>query len=192
MDITLREFTRDDIPQLIGWVNPGGPDFFVRWAGTAFDYPLTEAQLEAHLADAAGEEPERRVFAAVDAATGQVVGHAELSRIDRQNRSATISRLLVGEPSARGKGAGREIVSRVLDIAFGEMSLHRVDLYVLEFHVAALSMYKALGFKTEGHLVEARRAGDRYWNAYYMAMLEEQWPGTARQDPDDRVTPIAK
>jgi len=175
MDITLREFTAEDIPRLIDWVNTGGPDFFVRWAGTAFEYPLTEAQLEAHLAEAEGPEATRRVFAAVDDATGEVVGHAELSRLDRKNRSATISRLLVGDPSARGRGVGRQIVSAVLDVAFGEMSLHRVDLYVLEFHVAALSMYKALGFKTEGHLVEARRAGDKYWNAYYMAMLREEW-----------------
>ena len=36
-------------------------------------------------------------------------------------------------------------------------------------------MYKGLGFKTEGHLVEGRRAGGKYWNAYYMAMLEEEW-----------------
>ena len=175
MDITLREFTRDDIARLIDWVNSGGPDFFVRWAGTAFEYPLTEAQLEAHLAEAEGAEATRRLFAAVDDASGEVVGHAELSRIDRKNRSASISRLLVGEPSARGKGIGAQIVSRVLDVAFGEMSLHRVDLYVLEFHVAALSMYKGLGFKTEGHLVEARRAGGKYWNAYYMAMLKEEW-----------------
>jgi RimJ/RimL family protein N-acetyltransferase len=175
MDITLREFGRDDIARLIGWVNASGPDFFVRWAGTAFEYPLTDAQVEAHLADAAGAEATRRVFAAVDAASGEVVGHVELSRIDRKNRSASISRLLVGELSARGKGIGAQIVSRVLDVAFSEMSLHRVDLYVLEFHVAALSMYKGLGFKTEGHLVEARRAGGKYWNAYYMAMLEEEW-----------------
>jgi RimJ/RimL family protein N-acetyltransferase len=177
MDITLREFTRDDIPQLIDWVNRAGLDFFVRWAGTAFDYPLTDAQLEAHLADTEGSDATRRVFAAVDRTTGDVVGHAELSRIDHRNRSASISRLLIGEPTARGQGLGRKIVSRVLDVAFGEMSLHRVDLYVLEFHVAALSMYKTLGFKTEGHLVEARRAGDKYWNAYYMAMLAEEWLG---------------
>lgn len=175
MVITLRAFTRDDIPQLLRWVDQGGLDFFVRWAGTAFDYPLTQAQLEAHVAETQGPEPARRVFAAVDAATGEVVGHAELSRIDRKNRSASISRLLVGEPSARGRGIGREIVTRLLDVAFAELSLHRVDLYVLELHVAALNMYKALGFKTEGHLVEARRAGDRYWNAYYMAMLKDEW-----------------
>ena len=175
MDITLREFTRDDIPRLVDWVNSGGEDFFVRWAGTAFDYPLTEPQLEAHMAEAEGAEATRRIFTAVDPATGEVVGYAEFSRIDRKNRSASISRLLVGEPSARGKGVGKQIVSRLLDVAFGEMSLHRVDLYVLELHISALSMYKSLGFKTEGHLVEARRAGGKYWNAYYMAMLKEGW-----------------
>jgi RimJ/RimL family protein N-acetyltransferase len=177
MDITLREFTPDDIPRLVDWVNSGGEDFFVRWAGTAFEYPLTQAQLEAHLAEAEGPEATRRIFAAVDHATGEAVGHAEFSRIDRKNRSASISRLLVGEVPARGKGIGKQIVSRLLDVAFGEMALHRVDLYVLELHVSALSMYKSLGFKTEGHLVEARRAGGRYWNAYYMAMLEEEWTG---------------
>jgi RimJ/RimL family protein N-acetyltransferase len=175
MDIILREFHHDDIPRLLGWVDPGGQDVFVRWAGTAFEYPLTEAQMEAHLAEAEGAEATRRIFAAVDAASGEVVGHVELSRIDRKNRSASISRLLVGEPSARGKGLGAQIVSRQLDVAFREMSLHRVDLYVLEFHVDALSTYKGLGFKTEGHLVEARRAGGKYWNAYYMAMLDEEW-----------------
>jgi RimJ/RimL family protein N-acetyltransferase len=175
MDITLRGFTKDDIPRLVDWVNSGGPDFFVRWAGTALEYPLTQAQLEAHLAEAEGAEATRRIFAAVDHATGEVIGHAEFSRIDRKNRSASISRLLVGEPAARGKGAGKQIVSRLLDVAFGEMSLHRVDLYVLELHISALSMYKGLGFKTEGHLVEARRAGGKYWNAYYMAMLKEWW-----------------
>ena len=64
MDITLREFTRDDIARLVDWVNSGGEDFFVRWAGTAFEYPLTESQLEAHLAEAEGaggdEAPLRR------------------------------------------------------------------------------------------------------------------------------------
>ncbi len=177
MDITLREFTRDDIARLLDWVNSRGEGFFVRWAGTAFEYPLSESQLEAHLAEAEGPEATRRLFAAVDEATGEVVGHAEFSRIDHKNRSASISRLLVGEPSARGKGVGKQIVSRLLDVAFGEMALHRVDLYVLELHVSALSMYKGLGFKTEGHLVEARRGGGKYWNAYYMAMLEEEWLG---------------
>jgi RimJ/RimL family protein N-acetyltransferase len=175
VDITLREFSRDDFPRLIEWVNSSGPEAFLRWAGTSFAYPLTEAQLEAQLAEAEGPDATRRIFSAVDADSGEVVGHVELSRVDRGNRSASISRLLVGEPSARGKGIGAQIVSRLLDKAFGELKLHRVDLYVLDFHVAALRTYQGLGFKTEGHLVEARRSGGKYWNVYYLAMLEEEW-----------------
>jgi RimJ/RimL family protein N-acetyltransferase len=175
MAIILRGFTHDDFARLIGWVDESGPEFFVQWAGTAFEYPLTEEQLEAHLAEAEGPEATRCIFAAVDAASDEVVGHVELSRVDRANRSATISRLLVGDPSARGKGIGAQIVSRLLDVAFVEMQLHRIDIYVLDFHVAAVRMYEGLGFRTEGHFVEARRAGGKYWNVFYMAMLKEQW-----------------
>ncbi len=90
MDITLREFTKEDIPRLLDWVNQGGFDFFVRWAGTAFDYPLTEAQLEAHLAEAEGPDATRRIFAAVDAATGAVLGRAPLPGAVRLLCDATL------------------------------------------------------------------------------------------------------
>ncbi len=175
MDIELRQFTKDDFARLIEWVDESGPEFFVQWAGTAFEYPLTEEQLEAHLAEAEGPEATRRIFAAMDADSGEVVGHVELSRVDLANRSATISRLLVGEPSARGKGIGAQIIRRLLDLLFVEMQLHRVGISVLDLNLAAIQLYEGLGFKTEGHFVEARRAGGKYWNVYYMAMLKEQW-----------------
>jgi len=177
MTIVLRQFGRDDFSRLMGWVDEAGTEFFVQWAGTAFTYPLDKAQLEAHLAEAEGPEASRRLFAAVDDENEEVVGHVELSRVDRANRSATVARLLVGEPSARGKGIGAQIVSRILDKAFREMDLHRVDITVLELNVAAIRMYGGLGFKTEGHFVEARRVGGKYWNVYYMAMLKEEWLG---------------
>ena len=82
MAITLKEFARDDFARLIEWANVGSQEAFLQWAGTGFKYPLSEAQLEAHLAAAEGPEPTRRVFAAVDEDTGEVVGHVELSGID--------------------------------------------------------------------------------------------------------------
>jgi hypothetical protein len=35
-------------------------------------------------------------------------------------------------------------------------------------------------FKTEGHFFEARRVGTKYWNIYYMAMLEDTWRARTR------------
>jgi len=175
MAIVLRPFTGDDIPRLVAWVNAGGPEGFMQWAGTSFEYPLTAEQVVRHLAEAEGPQATRRVFAAVDEASGDVVGHVEFSHVDAVHQSAQISRLLVGDPASRGKGIGAEIVTRLLDIGFGQMDLHRVTLYVLDFVVAAIRTYEALGFRTEGHLVEARRYGDAFWNVYYMALLKEEW-----------------
>jgi RimJ/RimL family protein N-acetyltransferase len=177
MIISLRTFTRADFARLIEWVDGAGPEFLVQWAGTKFAFPLDEAQLEGYLVEAEGPEASRSIFAAVDDESGDVVGHVELSRIDRHNQSASVSRLLVGDKAARGKGTGAQIVSLLLDKAFRELDLHRVDLYVIDINLAAIRLYEGLGFKTEGHFVEARRAGGKYWNVYYMAMLEEQWLG---------------
>jgi RimJ/RimL family protein N-acetyltransferase len=179
MAIVLRPFMRDDFARLIEWVASGGPEFLVQWAGAEFDYPLDEAQLETHLASGQGPGAKRQIYAAVDE-SGEVVGHAELSRIDRRNRSASAARLLVGESSHRGQGIGAQIVTALLDIAFGELELHRLDLYVLDFNLAAIRLYESLGFKTEGHFVEARRVGTKFWNVYYMAMLEDAWRARGR------------
>ncbi|MEI6725430.1 MAG: GNAT family protein [Actinomycetes bacterium] len=177
MAISLRPFTRADFTRLIEWVDGAGPEFLVQWAGTKFAFPLDEAQLEGYLEEAEGPEATRFIFAAVDDDSGDVVGHVELSRLDRRNMSASVSRLLVGDKAARGQGTGAQIVSLLLDKAFRELDLHRVDLYVIDINLAAIRLYEGLGFKTEGHFVEARRAGGKYWNVYYMAMLKEQWLG---------------
>ncbi len=175
MAVTLRPFAHDDFARLIEWVTLGGPEFLVQWAGSEFDYPLDEAQLEKHLASGQGVNAKRQIYVAIDAESGEVVGHVELSRIDRRNRSASVARLLVGESASRGKGVGAQIVTALLEIAFGELELHRLDLYVLDFNLAAIRLYERLGFKTEGHFVEARRVGTKFWNVYYMAMLEDTW-----------------
>ncbi len=173
MSVSLRPFTSDDFGRLIGWID--SPELLVQWAGSQFDFPLDERQLESYLKETEGPYPARRAWVAVDDESGEVVGHVELGRIDRKNRSGSIARLLVGARAGRGKGTGAAIVEAVLQIAFGELGLHRVDLYVVDFNLAAIRLYESLGFKTEGHFVEARRVGDAYWNVYYMAMLEETW-----------------
>jgi RimJ/RimL family protein N-acetyltransferase len=174
MDIKLRPFVRTDFDRLIAWID--SPDLLAQWAGTmAFTYPLDEAQLDAYLLSAGGETPPRRIFTALNARTKQPVGHVELNRIDRIHQSASVSRLLVGERRRRGKGIGGHIIEALLDVAFGEMAMHRIDLYVLEFNLAAIRLYEGLGFVTEGHMLEARNVGGAFHNVYYMALLRSAW-----------------
>jgi len=62
-----------------------------------------------------------------------------------------------------------------LDIGFGELGLHRIDLVVFDFNTAAIKCYERAGFTREGHLREARKIGSEYWTLYQMSVLEQEW-----------------
>jgi RimJ/RimL family protein N-acetyltransferase len=171
--ITLRPFDRSDFARLIGWV--ASPAFLLQWAGPLFTYPLDTAQLERYLAESQQEQPTRMIFTAVEAETGAAVGHIELGKIDPRNRLASLARVLIGDPSRRGKGRGVEMVLRALEIGFDRLGLHRVDLVVFDFNTGAIACYERAGFVIEGHLREARRFGEDYWTLVQMSILEQEW-----------------
>jgi RimJ/RimL family protein N-acetyltransferase len=176
--IVLRPFDRSDFARLIGWV--ASPAFLLQWAGPRFTYPLDAAQLEGYLAESRGEPPTRMVFTAVEAETGAAVGHIELSKIDPRNRSASLSRVLIGDASRRGKGSGVEMVLCALEIGFDRLGLHRIDLVVFDFNTGAIACYERAGFAVEGRLREARRFGEEYWTLVQMSVLEQEWRGQRR------------
>ena len=169
--LTLRPFSRTDFATLIGWIP--SPEFLLQWAGPQFTFPLDVAQLDGYLREAEADPPSRLIYTAVE--DGASVGHIELARIDRRNRSATVSRVLVGDPSRRGRGAGLRIVREILRIGFAELDLHRIDLVVFDFNTSAIACYERAGFIREGCLREARRFGDTYWTLVQMSILEQEW-----------------
>jgi RimJ/RimL family protein N-acetyltransferase len=181
--MVLRPFQRSDFPHLIGWVE--SPDFLFQWAGPIFNYPLDSAQLERYYLLATGNPPTRRIYTAVlpEAGAAEVaVGHIELSNIDRRHRSATLARVLIG-PAWRGRGCGQQMVTLALAIAFEELRLHRVDLYVFDFNQAAIGCYERAGLVREGRLRDARRVGDSYWSVVQMSLLEDEWAALRRVAP---------
>jgi len=171
--IELEPFTEADVDRLIEWVP--SVEFLLQWAGPGFKFPLDRGQLERHLAKATGENPDRLIYTAVNSETGETVGHGELLGIDRQNRSATIGRMLVGPPELRGKGIGEQIVRELLRVAFQELSLHRVVLRVLDFNKLAIRCYEKVGFKQEGLLRDVYKLGEEYWSLCIMSILEHEW-----------------
>ena len=173
MRIKLQPFTEADIDRLIDWVP--SEEFLLQWGGLELKFPLDRDQLREHLAKATLENPDRFIYKAMDAKTGEVVGHGEILAIDRQNRSATIGRILVGPPEMRGRGVGQQIVGELLGIAFRELSLHRVVLRVLDFNKGAIRCYENVGFRQEGLLRDIYKLGDEYWSLCVMSILEEEW-----------------
>ncbi len=166
--ITLHHFTLDDFQRLLSWID--SEKFLVQFAGTIFEYPLTEEQLKKYHAT-----PNRKAFTVHLQATNTVIGHCELGNIDLRNRTATFCRLLIGEKTLRGKGFGQEAVVETLRYGFEELGLHRIELNVFAFNKGAIALYKKIGFQEEGLMRDYCRVKDEYWSCIKMSMLAHEF-----------------
>lgn len=179
MDIQLLPFQEDDFQRLINWVPTA--EFMLMWSGRYFDFPLTEDQLSNYLKTGEGNPPPRKIYKAVNRQTDEVVGHIELNNIDWKNLSGMVSKVIVGAESARGQGTGGRMVEQLVEVGFNELGLHRLTLHVFDFNRPAIACYQKVGFKIEGHLIDFRKAGDRYYSLYLMALLEPEWRNSRLQ-----------
>jgi len=144
--VALAPFEEDDVDRLLAWVETDAD--LLEWAGFFIAAPLTRDKLLRYQARAANPAERCRIFRAENPATGDVVGHAELSHI-WPHLSARISRVLVA-PEMRGRGIGTEIVMTVRDLAFAEHGVHRVDLGVASDNAPAIACYRKAGFVPVG------------------------------------------
>lgn len=171
--IELKPFERSDFNRLIGWIP--NAETMMMWCGPFFTFPLDFHQLEEYYQSGLKEPPVRKIFKLIDIHANEVIGHIELNNIDWRNRAAMVSKVLIGDTSRRGKGYGTQMVRKLLEIAFDELHLHRISLYVFDFNQSAIACYKKVGFQVEGHLRDYRRVGEGYWSSYLMAILESDW-----------------
>lgn len=173
MRIKLERFSSEDIPKLVAW-SPTR-EFLMQWAGPGYQLETLELQLQKDMEGMSLENPTYLMFSVKDSETNETVGHIQLLNIDRSNLSARIGKVLVGGTESRGKGLGMQIIDAVLDIAFNELKLHRVDLGVFDFNKAAIACYEKAGFVKEGTFRDYRRINEEYWSLINMSILEDEY-----------------
>ncbi|HBQ95181.1 MAG: GNAT family N-acetyltransferase [Firmicutes bacterium] len=171
--VELQYFERSDFGQLIEWIK--SPEFLLQWGGPGFIYPLDERQLEQYISAANKPDATSLVYRVLDTQSGKVVGHISLGQIDRKNQSARIGKVLVGDPSMRGRGIGQCMMKAILKIAFESLKLHRVSLGVFDFNKSAIATYEKVGFTLEGVLRDCRKIDGEYWNICEMSILAHEW-----------------
>ncbi len=105
-------------------------------------------------------------------ADGAPVGQVALYRIDWGRKDAEFGRLLIGEPTARGKGLGLKATLAVLDLGFGAWGLDRIHLEVFAHNERAIRIYRDCGFLEIG----AGAEGD----VTVMELTRARWACSAR------------
>ncbi len=104
----------------------------------------------------------------------ELIGVVELDGILWNQQSSWLS-IGIGEAARRGQGYGAETLRLALDFAFRELNLHRVQLSVFSYNVAAIALYEKLSFTREGAYREfLQRDGQRY-DMYLYGLLRREW-----------------
>ena len=172
--IKLEYFTADDFSKLIEWISD--EELLLNWAGSAFRFPLTDDKLNWYIKGANNfDDSDTLIYKAVDTDTGSTVGHISLTAVNRSNRSARITRVIVGNPAERGKKIGEQMIRAIMHTGFNRLKLHRMSLGVYDFNEPAIRCYKKCGFNVDGILRDISRHGDNFWSIMEMSILENEW-----------------
>ena len=171
--VRLEHFQQHDFEQLIQWIHD--EEILMNWSGSLFSFPLSQESLDWYVKDTnVVNDSDAFVYKAVDE-EGHTIGHISLGGISWKNRSARVSRVLIGNTEGRGKGCCQAMIKAVLKIAFEELNMHRVSLGVYHTNTAATKCYEKAGFTSEGLQRDILWYRDTWWSMMEMSILEKEW-----------------
>jgi RimJ/RimL family protein N-acetyltransferase len=168
--ISLTSVTSADLPILIQWYQDTE---FLRLFDALPAAPKTESSLKEWI-DHASTSHNCYLFGIRRNDDQQLLGFVELDGILWNHRVCGLA-IAIGEKELRGKGLGQNAMKLVLEFAFHELNLHRVQLTVFDYNSQAIKLYEKLGFKHEGIYRDfIQRDGQRY-NMHLYGLLQNEW-----------------
>lgn len=100
-------------------------------------------------------------------------GLVKFYNVDQDNRNCVLGADL--HTDFRKKGHAKHMWSLMLDACFKTMSLHRVSLTTASYNDIAQRVYRGLGFREEGRLVQSLYRDHSFHDQICMYMLRESW-----------------
>jgi RimJ/RimL family protein N-acetyltransferase len=169
--VELRPLRAADSSLLHGWIN----DRSLVELSAPFR-PVARSEHERWF-DQVRRRSDVRIYAIVESAALSTIGYCQLKGIDRAAGTAELQ-IRIGIASHHGRGAGRQAVRALLDVAFGELGLREVRLHVFESNLRAIRCYLACGFARQPTAAsEAVTVGGRQEKIMWMSIAA----GTFRQ-----------
>ncbi|MDC0673095.1 GNAT family N-acetyltransferase [Nannocystis radixulma] len=118
--------------------------------------PASPEATRAWLADVVRERRARKAFAFVGRSDdGELAGVVYLGGASR--RTALLSYWLA--PNFRGRGLARAMVQPVVDHAFAQLGLARLDAFVVEENAPSRALLASLGFRLAGRVLGTTAPG---------------------------------
>lgn len=114
------------------------------------------------------------IFAVRLIENNKFIGTCQLNGINYTHRSADLQ-IRLGKEDDRGHGYGTEAVKLLVNFAFLDLNLQRVQLHVFNNNLRAIRAYQKVGFIEEGVLRKAAYIDGKYIDVLIMGVLKEDY-----------------
>src|SRR5262245_21624478 len=151
------------------------------------DLPVSLARRERRYADAAAADSDdvyRFAICLLD--TDEMIGRTDLFEIDKVNGSCMFG-IAIGDPARWGQGLGTDALNALVDFAFGQLRMERVQLDSGRDNLRAQASYRRAGFVQEAILRQVWWQDGRWKDDVRMAMLRDEWLALERPRSWDLV-----
>lgn len=175
-DITLRRLELTDAADMLEWMLE--PDIYGKMQYDPAEQSLEKCRrfIEQSWTD------DKNFHYAITNQKKEYLGTISLKNIDKKNQNAEFAIAL--HPKAMGKQVGTSALRAIMEIAFMEMELNKVYLYVRSDNERAVAFYKKNGLEYEGcfreHIYSDGKFRDIYWFALRKRVFE-QWKNNIYQ-----------
>jgi RimJ/RimL family protein N-acetyltransferase len=170
--IRLTSFTEKDMAQLIPWYQDVS---YMRLIDAISAIPKRDKDLKKWIEEVQ-DSPEGAFFAIRPAEGEALLGFAQLEGILWNQQTGWVA-IGIGDPANRGQGFGREALTLLINFAFNELNLRRVQLTVFSYNKNAIALYKKLGFQYEGAFREFLHRDGQFYDMLFYGLLRREWVG---------------
>ncbi|MEX3011165.1 GNAT family N-acetyltransferase [Hoeflea sp. TYP-13] len=118
-------------------------------------------------------EPPRSLWYMAEDADGEPAGLGGLQAISYIHGDAVLPMFIARE--SRASGLATAIATVLLDMAFGQLRLHRVTTYYRDGHRASASVTKKVGFREEGRVRQGWFGDGEYRDVIQVGILGAEW-----------------
>jgi diamine N-acetyltransferase len=164
--VTLRPLTVDDAPVTLRWRLGSRAAFMQEGA-------RTEGQQRAWIAAQANEPAD---YNFIQEYRNTPVGMVALTRVNSNNRSAMMGRLMIGEPEIVGAApVFFEAEMLLCDFAFDQLRLHKIYGEIMDDNLGMIRTRRNLGYKQDGILRDHYFVRGAFHNAVTVSLLENEY-----------------
>jgi RimJ/RimL family protein N-acetyltransferase len=168
----LSAFRDEDISKFAAWYDDMD---FLRNLDAVPSVPRTKSYFEDWVKEK-GKSHDGYLFAIRATESDEVIGMIELDGI-LWNQQISWLAIAIGDAQYRGLGLGRDATETVLQFAFDELNLRRIQLTVFAYNEPAIRLYEDLGFQKEGVYREFLHRDGNVYDMYLYGLLRREWRG---------------